>query len=175
MGGFGLTPQDWEDAAKEAGGWLVNKYFGDGKVTFRSTPATDNIPYQCENKCAWKDLPNYKLGTFELTTYAFTKGIGYVSESFDIVLVGEYDGCNLSGVTCTVSNYDQTFIGRHCDVHVRAISSPLRQRKASTGCLECCKECAVVRILIEFSGDGWAGTLDARVFGDGSQPQVKKL
>ena len=150
---------------------LVTTYLGDGDVTVDSVSVSskrhncqddDQIAAACPpTSRAWK------LGTFQIRTYAFTNSFGYVSQSFDVFVHADTDGCDVFGAFVYAANYNESTVGHDESWRIKAVAvdSPYRR---PTGCSDCCSQCASVALLVSVSAPAFHGSYLVRVFGNGT-------
>jgi hypothetical protein len=158
--------------ATAAGELIVDRLLGDGHVRLRAE-SKSNIRWNCDRNdqlrlvCPFRQY-NQIIRSFTVRTYVITSGLGYVSQRFDLRLVANYDGCDVSGAFITVSGYDETFFGRKddFDVSVAAVDSPYTR---PSGCLDCCPKCASVAFNVTVSAGSFLRSYLVTFYGDGTR------
>lgn len=151
--------------------WLATTYAGDGDITINSQSAT-NLKWDCEKNdqvaqvCPFIDVSR-RIGTFRLRTYAFFSGLGYISQSFEVRVAAETNGCDVVGAYVYVTGYKESTIGRTANWRINAIAADTRKRGVS-GCDDCCPYAVAVKFSVNVSTPGFNRSYRVRVFGNGS-------
>lgn len=149
---------------------FIDRFFGDGNVRVKSEQGSKQ-PWNCDRNeqlrqvCPWRRVRR-RIATYRTRTYALFKGVGYTSQSFEVRLIGWYDGCDISGAFITVSRYDEATIGRTNDWTVTAsvVDSPIT---GPSGCDDCCPRCTSLSFNVTVNTGGFVDTVLVTLFGNG--------
>lgn len=163
-------PTQYAGAAFSGIGWFLDTYAGDGQVHIQSMQAS-NHRWRCDEKDQIRDVCPYRRETFlvqrfRTITYAFTEGLGYDSQTFEVRCRGWVDGCDVRGLYAYVTGYDESLLGRTSDWTVTAtpLDVPLT---AASGCDDCCPRCAAAGLVVSVSTPGGHWTYEVIQYGNG--------
>lgn len=155
---------------------LATTYLGDGDVTV-DTESVSTRRHGCQDdeqlsQACPPTSHTWEIETFRIRTYAFIEALGYVSQSFEVRVHADTDGCDVYGAFVYASEYEETAIGRDESWRVNAVAIDSPYRRPS-GCPDCCPRCSSVGLSVTVSAPGFHRSYLVRVYGDGTMTRKR--